>query len=408
MEHRRYLYHARISSHLSLEQIGLRTALSPSVLRNIDEGRFHLLPSGLYARSYVRAFAGAVGLDPEAALAEVESFLPGAPDPLALLSETKGSTPVERLAKRIANLAPRLPGIPPALKSPAAAVDCVRPAAAALLKWRAAIVHHVQERREDLPESASPAQAPDIWTLEDAWDQPRTRQDDPSCDGVLVDVRQFQEEALIWPESVFEVVEPSPEGVLNRIEPGTNGVPNGGESWPPAVLNRVGPWQTAASNRVESWPRTVLNRVRPWPRTVLNRVSPWPTTLSNHVEPWPKIVLNRGKEAWSRLPELVSHRELSPGLTRCGAAAIDAVLLLTVDAFLVLLISWSSGVRPTVLLREAGLAIGSFCAIPIALYFLLFGGIAGSTLGGYVCSLIQPSPDHPLSLHDILRRAVRR
>jgi len=388
VEHRRYLYHARISSHLSLEQIGLRTALSPSVLRNIDEGRFHLLPSGLYARSYVRAFAGAVGLDPEAALAEVECFLPGAPDPLALLSEAKGSTPVQRLAKRVASLAPRLPAIPAALKSPATAVDCVKPAAAALLKrvepwrhavttrveekreaalscaaqWRAAIVHHVQQRREDLPEAASPSQEPDIWTLEDGWDQRRTRQDQPAGDGVLVDVR-LHEEASIWPERVFDVVEPFPEGVLNRIEPDPNEVPNGVESWPTTLLTRVEPWRTT--------------------------------------------VLHRGKEAWSRLPELVSHRELSPGLTRCGAATIDAVLLLTVDAFLVLLISWSSGVRPTVLLREAGVAIGSFCAIPIGLYFLLFGGIVGSTLGGHVCSLIKPSPDHPLSLHDILRRAVR-
>ena len=51
MDTRRRLYHARISSHLTLEQIGVRTALSPSVLRNIDEGKFELLPSGVYARS---------------------------------------------------------------------------------------------------------------------------------------------------------------------------------------------------------------------------------------------------------------------------------------------------------------------------------------------------------------------
>ena len=104
----------------------------------------------------------------------------------------------------------------------------------------------------------------------------------------------------------------------------------------------------------------------------------------------------------------------SPALSRFGAAAIDAALLLVVDAFLVLLISWSSGIRVDALLRDAGWALGTFCAIPIALYFLLFGGIAGSTLGRYICDLIEPlhahhvRPDHPLTLPDILRRAVGR
>ena len=82
MDTRRHLYHARINSRLTLEQIGVRTALSPSVLRHIDEGKFELLPSGLYARSYVRTFAVAVGLDPDQALSEIEDLLPGAPDPL--------------------------------------------------------------------------------------------------------------------------------------------------------------------------------------------------------------------------------------------------------------------------------------------------------------------------------------
>jgi len=74
----------------------------------------------------------------------------------------------------------------------------------------------------------------------------------------------------------------------------------------------------------------------------------------------------------------------------------------------VLLISWSSGIDVKLLLHEAGWALGPFCAMPIALYFLLFGGIAGSTLGRYVCSLIEPPPDHPLTLPEVLRRAVFR
>jgi hypothetical protein len=106
-----------------------------------------------------------------------------------------------------------------------------------------------------------------------------------------------------------------------------------------------------------------------------------------------------------------------PGLTRFGAAAIDALLLIIVDAFLLYLISFSSGIPLTTLLGDSGWALGAFCAIPIALYFLLFGGIGGSTLGAYVCSLLPSlaplshadhDTHHPLTLPDILRRAVRR
>ena len=237
MDIRRNLYHARINRRLTLEQIGVRTALSPSVLRNLDQGKFELLPSGVYARSYVRTFAEAVGLDPEAALAEIEHLLPGTPDPLpALNARTSHAFP---LRQELANILSALADRTKALRS-----------------------------------------------------------DDLSL---------------------------------------------------------------------------------------------------------------RARDAASRLLA-------RPGLTRLGAATIDALLLLIVDAFLVMLISWSSGIPVELLLREAGLALGAFCAIPVALYFLLFGGIGGSTLGRYICSLyssLAADDDadrhgHPLTLPDILRRAVRR
>jgi hypothetical protein len=190
----------------------VRTALSPSVLRHIDEGRYELLPSGVYARSYIRAYAGAVGLDPETTLAEIEHLLPGAPDAIAAMHEARALTLFERARRR-----------------------------------------------------------------------------------------------------------------ADRI------------SWRPP-------------------------------------------------------------QGWS------GRSLLQP---RWGAAAIDASLLVTVDGFLVMLISWSSGIDVEVLLQQFGLVLAGFCAIPIALYFVLFGGIAGSTLGEHACHLIDPKEDHPLTLPDILRRMVR-
>ena len=75
------LHDARARKNLSLAELSSRTSLSPAIVRKIDEGRFGELPPGLYARSYVRSFASAVGLDPAEALKEVEHLLPGAPDP---------------------------------------------------------------------------------------------------------------------------------------------------------------------------------------------------------------------------------------------------------------------------------------------------------------------------------------
>lgn len=271
---RRLLYHARINARLSLEQIGIRTALSPTVLRNLDEGRYELLPSGVYARSYVRAFATAVGLDPETALAELEPLLPGAPDPLPALNGRSG------------------PDWP----------------AQIVLQLLAALTHR--------------AEGPLQWC--------RTRS--------LKAMNRVRE--LTANDLTAQLVERA------------------------ALLANRSSASNAASRR-----------------------------------------------------ETAANLHYWPGLTRCGAATIDALLLIIVDTFLVLLISWSSGIPVEALLRDVGLALGAFCAIPIALYFLLFGGIAGSTLGGYICRLlasVTPEPPdthdrhHPLTLPDILRRAVRR
>jgi transcriptional regulator with XRE-family HTH domain len=69
---------ARLAAGLELRDIEQRTRISPSILRWIDGGQFHRLPAGIYARSYVRAFAQAVGLDPNEILATIEHVLPPA------------------------------------------------------------------------------------------------------------------------------------------------------------------------------------------------------------------------------------------------------------------------------------------------------------------------------------------
>lgn len=101
MDSRWQLHRARVEKSIDLSRISALTALSPSIVRKIDDGRFEELPGGVYARSYVRAFAEAVGIAPEEAIREVEHLLPEPPDPFPALRDSAGRTRLEALAAAI-------------------------------------------------------------------------------------------------------------------------------------------------------------------------------------------------------------------------------------------------------------------------------------------------------------------
>jgi cytoskeletal protein RodZ len=54
----------------TLAEISIRTKICTRYLRAIEEGRFEELPGGIYGRSYIRQYAAAAGLDPDALLAD--------------------------------------------------------------------------------------------------------------------------------------------------------------------------------------------------------------------------------------------------------------------------------------------------------------------------------------------------
>jgi hypothetical protein len=88
------LHRARVDRGIALADIAARTALNPITVQAIDAGRFTDLPAGIYARSYVRAFASAVGLEPEQVLRELEPSLPRVDDPLPVLRDiARGAAP---------------------------------------------------------------------------------------------------------------------------------------------------------------------------------------------------------------------------------------------------------------------------------------------------------------------------
>lgn len=59
------LRHAREQRGLALQDIANATKISMVVLKAIERNDFAQLPGGLFTRSYIRAFAGEVGLNPD-------------------------------------------------------------------------------------------------------------------------------------------------------------------------------------------------------------------------------------------------------------------------------------------------------------------------------------------------------
>jgi hypothetical protein len=108
------LHRTRIDRGIELDQIAARTCLNPGVVQAIDCGRFDMLPAGIYARAYVRAFATAVGLEAEQTVRQLEPLLPRIDDPLPVLREiARGAAPdwPDRMAEWQGKLNARLGGI---------------------------------------------------------------------------------------------------------------------------------------------------------------------------------------------------------------------------------------------------------------------------------------------------------
>jgi cytoskeletal protein RodZ len=59
------LKQARLAKGVSLRQIEASTKISVGALEALEKDDFARLPGGIFARSFVRAYAGAVGLNPE-------------------------------------------------------------------------------------------------------------------------------------------------------------------------------------------------------------------------------------------------------------------------------------------------------------------------------------------------------
>ena len=117
---------ARLGRGLAIEDVAGRAGLPLAIAGHIDAGQFEHLPPGVYARSFVRAFAGAVGLDPREALEAVGSDLPAEPDPFPLLREIARTRPPDSVLQLATEWLDHWMGARPAARRHAAAcVDAV-------------------------------------------------------------------------------------------------------------------------------------------------------------------------------------------------------------------------------------------------------------------------------------------
>ena len=80
-----YLKSERETRKLSLEEVSSTTRIPRKSLRSLEENRFEELPSGVFVRGFIKAYASAVDIDADEVLARFDQQSPktSAPPPLA-------------------------------------------------------------------------------------------------------------------------------------------------------------------------------------------------------------------------------------------------------------------------------------------------------------------------------------
>jgi cytoskeletal protein RodZ len=87
----KYLKRERELRNISLSEVAKKTRIRENLLRDIEEDRYHLLPSSTYVKGFLLAYAKYIGLDTNDVLLRYEVVLKGESIPSAELpSERKG------------------------------------------------------------------------------------------------------------------------------------------------------------------------------------------------------------------------------------------------------------------------------------------------------------------------------
>jgi cytoskeletal protein RodZ len=79
-----YLKNERETRKLSLEEVSSTTRIPRGTLKSLEENRFEELPSGVFVRGFIKAYASAVAIDADGVLARFDEERPEAPTPSPL------------------------------------------------------------------------------------------------------------------------------------------------------------------------------------------------------------------------------------------------------------------------------------------------------------------------------------
>jgi cytoskeletal protein RodZ len=80
------LKHEREERHLSIEEVSSTTRIPRKALESLEEDRFEDLPSGVFVRGFIKAYASAVDIDAGEVLARFDEERPQALPPAPLAS----------------------------------------------------------------------------------------------------------------------------------------------------------------------------------------------------------------------------------------------------------------------------------------------------------------------------------
>ncbi|MGB5697606.1 MAG: helix-turn-helix domain-containing protein [Polyangiales bacterium] len=87
-----YLKTERQTRRLSIEEVSRTTRIPRNTLASLEENRFEDLPSGVFVRGFIKAYASAVDIDADEVLARFDEQRPRAvpPPPLASVRNRRG------------------------------------------------------------------------------------------------------------------------------------------------------------------------------------------------------------------------------------------------------------------------------------------------------------------------------
>ena len=86
------LRHEREERHISIEEVSSTTRIPRRALESLEEDRFEDLPSGVFVRGFIKAYASAVDIDADDVLARFDEQSPQTlpPAPLATVHSRRG------------------------------------------------------------------------------------------------------------------------------------------------------------------------------------------------------------------------------------------------------------------------------------------------------------------------------